>query len=249
MPASQWRLCEDAQGGPRAAAQRPAEACAPRRKDYYDILKVPKGAADSVIKRSYRKLALQYHPVRPRRGPAHGRPRTPPARRGPADGKNPRWRAGQSEGHRGGEGGRRKEVCRHKSWCARPGAPRAQRAAAPACARCRERPRRAALSRGRRAAAAYEILSSDEKRRIYDRYGEDGLKQHDAQGGGGGGAADIFSQCARRPAGVCRPGSAATLPARRPLPRSCVSASCLPRCQGRAGRGCDLGGACAGLQD
>ena len=26
---------------------------------------MPKGAADSVIKRSYRKLALQYHPVRP----------------------------------------------------------------------------------------------------------------------------------------------------------------------------------------
>ena len=46
-----------------------------------------------------------------------------------------------------------------------------------------------------RAAAAYEVLSSEEKRRIYDRYGEDGLKQHDAQGGGGGGgAADIFSQ-------------------------------------------------------
>ena len=44
--------------------------------------------------------------------------------------------------------------------------------------------------------AAYEVLSSEEKRRIYDRYGEDGLKQHDAQGGGGGGgAADIFSQC------------------------------------------------------
>lgn len=48
-----------------------------------------------------------------------------------------------------------------------------------------------------RAIAAYEVLSSEEKRRIYDRYGEEGLKQHDAQGGGGGGgAADIFSQCA-----------------------------------------------------
>ena len=42
-------------------------------------------------------------------------------------------------------------------------------------------------------AAAYEVLSDSEKRRIYDRYGEEGLKQHD-QGGGGGGAADIFSQ-------------------------------------------------------
>lgn len=45
-------------------------------------------------------------------------------------------------------------------------------------------------------AAAYEVLSDDEKRRIYDRYGEEGLKQHDQGGGGGGGAADIFSQCA-----------------------------------------------------
>ena len=34
------------------------------RKDFYDILQVPKGASDSLIKRSYRKLALQYHPVR-----------------------------------------------------------------------------------------------------------------------------------------------------------------------------------------
>ena len=42
-------------------------------------------------------------------------------------------------------------------------------------------------------AAAYEVLSDSEKRRIYDRYGEEGLKQND-QGGGGGGAADIFSQ-------------------------------------------------------
>ena len=90
-----------------------------------------------------------------------------------------------------------------------------------ACARCRERPRQAALKRGRRAAAAYEILSSDEKRRIYDRYGEDGLKQHDAHGGGGGGgAADIFSQCARR-----RPRPAALLAARRRA-RARVRAAC-----------------------
>jgi DnaJ homolog subfamily B member 11 len=41
---------------------------------------------------------------------------------------------------------------------------------------------------------AYEVLSNDEKRKIYDRYGEDGLKQHEQQGGHGGGAGDIFSQ-------------------------------------------------------
>ncbi len=44
-------------------------ATATCRKDYYDVLQVPKGAPDSLIKRSYRKLALQYHPVSIRRGP------------------------------------------------------------------------------------------------------------------------------------------------------------------------------------
>ena len=32
---------------------------------------------------------------------------------------------------------------------------------------------------------AYEILSDDEKRQIFDRYGEEGLKQQQQQGGGG----------------------------------------------------------------
>jgi DnaJ family protein B protein 11 len=44
---------------------------------------------------------------------------------------------------------------------------------------------------------AYEVLSDSEKRGIYDRYGEDGLKQHAASGGRGGGGGmniqDIFS--------------------------------------------------------
>lgn len=45
-------------------------------------------------------------------------------------------------------------------------------------------------------ARAYEVLSDDEKRPIYDRHGEDGIKQHEERGGGGGGAGgfdDIFS--------------------------------------------------------
>ncbi|KZV44153.1 hypothetical protein F511_26432 [Dorcoceras hygrometricum] len=42
---------------------------------------------------------------------------------------------------------------------------------------------------------AYEVLSDGEKRDIYDKYGEDGLKQHAASGGRGGGMniQDIFS--------------------------------------------------------
>ena len=46
-------------------------------------------------------------------------------------------------------------------------------------------------------ARAYEVLSDDEKRPIYDRHGEDGIKQHEERGGGGGGGGggfdDIFS--------------------------------------------------------
>ncbi|KAK9747634.1 hypothetical protein RND81_02G004600 [Saponaria officinalis] len=45
---------------------------------------------------------------------------------------------------------------------------------------------------------AYEVLSDGEKRKIYDRYGEEGLKQFAANGGRGGGGGmnmqDIFSQ-------------------------------------------------------
>ena len=46
--------------------------------------------------------------------------------------------------------------------------------------------------------SAYEVLSDSEKRSIYDRYGEEGLKQHAASGGRGGGGMgmnfqDIFS--------------------------------------------------------
>lgn len=33
-------------------------------RDYYDLLNVPKHAAESQIKRAYRKLALKYHPGR-----------------------------------------------------------------------------------------------------------------------------------------------------------------------------------------
>lgn len=40
---------------------------------------------------------------------------------------------------------------------------------------------------------AYDVLSDGEKRKIYDRYGEEGLKQH-SQGRGGHDPGDIFAQ-------------------------------------------------------
>lgn len=87
-------------------------------KSYYDILQVPKGASDDQIKRSYRKLALKYHPDK----------------------------------NQGNEDANKKFAEINN---------------------------------------AYEVLSNSEKRSIYDRYGEDGLKQHAAGGGGGGGGMDI----------------------------------------------------------
>lgn len=175
------------------------------RKDYYDILKVPKGAADSVIKRSYRKLALQYHPVPPAWWHPSTSTRTVPADfcsipyayvfttcsltqdkvKGSDEEKADAAKKFVDINH-----GAAPHPAFNKSNCW------------PACrAYCAaswkqvsyilaRRPRKYCLY------SAYEVLSNEEKRRIYDRYGEDGLKQHDAQGGGGGGgAADIFSQC------------------------------------------------------
>ncbi|MFS7901621.1 putative DnaJ domain, Chaperone J-domain superfamily [Helianthus anomalus] len=90
-------------------------------KSYYDILQVPKGASDDQIKRSYRKLALKYHPDK----------------------------------NQGNQDANLKFAEINN---------------------------------------AYEVLSNSEKRSIYDRYGEEGLKQHAAGGGGGGGMniQDIF---------------------------------------------------------
>lgn len=88
-------------------------------RNFYDILNVPKHANEQQIKRSYRKLALQYHPDKV---------------------------SGTEE--QKAEAAKRFAEINH----------------------------------------AYETLSDQEKRDIYDRFGEEGLRQHAGQQGRGGGA-------------------------------------------------------------
>ena len=94
------------------------------KRDYYDILGVSKSADTKEIKKSYRKLALKYHPD-----------------------KNPDDEAAEDK--------------------------------------------------FKEAAEAYEILSNDDKRARYDRFGHQGAAQGGGGGGGFGGGMnmdDIFSQ-------------------------------------------------------
>eukprot|EP00227_Mantoniella_beaufortii_P010172 CAMPEP_0197588392 /NCGR_PEP_ID=MMETSP1326-20131121/9692_1 /TAXON_ID=1155430 /ORGANISM="Genus nov. species nov., Strain RCC2288" /LENGTH=120 /DNA_ID=CAMNT_0043153217 /DNA_START=102 /DNA_END=460 /DNA_ORIENTATION=- len=93
-------------------------------QDYYKTLGLNRGASEDQIKRSYRKLALKYHPDK---------------NQGNAEAANKFAELGN----------------------------------------------------------AYGVLSDADKRQVYDRHGEEGVKQHEAQGGRGGGGGsqqDIFSQ-------------------------------------------------------
>lgn len=134
-------------------------------KDYYDLLHVSRGASTAVIKRAYRKLALQYHPDKVQ---------------GSDQEKEDAAKTFAEISHGARVGG------------------------APAAQERRPCPGPDVLGPPRRDAAdgalavprlftAYEVLTDDQKRQVYDQYGEEGLKQMGG-GGGGHGGHDIFSQ-------------------------------------------------------
>lgn len=129
------------------------------RKNYYDVLQVPKGASDEQIKRAYRKLALKYHPDK----------------------------------NQGNEEANKKfaEINNGISYFFFFLIVNIQ-----LITDCLGRIIDVVFASD---CLAYEVLSDSEKRNIYDRYGEEGLKQHAATGGGRGGGMgmninDIFSK-------------------------------------------------------
>lgn len=75
-----WRCARVGRGEtPRLFPDRPFPPDrAPRSKSYYDILQVSRTASDAQIKRAYRKLALQFHPVSGRWGARREEGRAPP---------------------------------------------------------------------------------------------------------------------------------------------------------------------------
>ncbi len=66
---------------------------------------------------------------------------------------------------------------------------------------------------------AYEVLKDEEKRSLYDQYGEEGLEH--GGGGGGGGGVDLFDILAGR--GTLKPGCFASRP---DYPNSCFYSGC-----------------------
>ena len=84
---------------------------------------------------------------------------------------------------------------------------------------------------------AYDVLSDEDQRRVYDQYGEDGVKQHEAGGqpgaGGGGGFPGGFPGGASPAASRRRP--AVHLPVRRgpAVPAAAAAAAAIPSTSSR----------------
>eukprot|EP00967_Tisochrysis_lutea_P074961 scaffold100840_cov19-Tisochrysis_lutea.AAC.1 len=96
-------------------------------RDYYDLLQVPRGASEAVIKRSFRKLALKYHPDK-------------------VTGTDKEKEAASKTFT---------EISHELPSCSQPDPTPVH--------------------------TAYEVLVDPEQRKIYDRYGEEGVKEHAGQ--------------------------------------------------------------------
>ena len=139
---------------------------------------MPRSASEAQIKRAYRKLAVKMHPDKVGGNEEEQKEATD---------KFAQVSHG-APGVSGGGGGGGAGAGRAPGRCDASAASSADVRLPPSLSR------RTALHCTRHA-AAYEVLTDAEKRRVYDQHGEEGLKKMAGGGGGGGGSAhDIFAQ-------------------------------------------------------
>eukprot|EP01018_Ginkgo_biloba_P028386 Gb_19336 [translate_table: standard] len=168
-------------------------------KNLYDVLQVPRGASEEQIKKAYRKLALKYHPDK-----------------NPGNEEATKRFAEINNGIKG-SGFLNGVLCMGIELAIIMRSYEILDASALSSFQGRMLPPTKSMfgSHGRNqmafirtwfADSAYEVLTDREKREIYDRYGEEGLKQSAAGNGGGRGGGmnfqDIFSRLLNLPCGL-----------------------------------------------